>query len=110
MNKIKETEDAWHNIGYCYSMLRQYEAAMDSYDRAILLGEEVISIYGKGTCLRELGRLREAIGCFDSVLDKDPLYAAAHYSKAICLEKLGRRDEAGACMKMYEILNGKRDR
>lgn len=51
----------------------------------------------KGVSLYELGRLEEAIACYDLALALDPLYAEAWDNKGNALGGLGRLEEALAC-------------
>jgi tetratricopeptide (TPR) repeat protein len=46
--------------------------------------------YNKGTALLNLGRVNEAINCFDHVLKNDPSYVDAWVRKGTALESLGK--------------------
>jgi eukaryotic-like serine/threonine-protein kinase len=51
----------------------------------------------KGGSLYTLGKLREAIFCFDKALAIDPICESAWYNKALALESLGHDQEAISC-------------
>ena len=58
---------------------------------------DVPSLIVKGFMLYELGWYKEAIECFDKVLEIQPKFAMAWYSKGCALLMLGRYEEALEC-------------
>jgi len=54
--------------------------------------------YDKGVAFGNLGKLQEAIDCYDRALEIDPRYAKALHNKAVALNKLGRHNEAVECL------------
>ena len=51
----------------------------------------------KGNSLSSLGRLKEAIKCYDMALEINPQHAEAWFNKGVSLDSLGRFDEAIKC-------------
>ena len=45
-----------------------------------------------------MGRLGEAVQCYDVALQCDPLDAECLYNKGLALKKLGKAEEAASCM------------
>jgi tetratricopeptide (TPR) repeat protein len=60
-------------------------------------GSESTTILGKGQSLLNLGKLEEAVGCFDEVLSREPDNTEALVKKGTALERLRRPQEALAC-------------
>ena len=58
---------------------------------------EVWEILNKGAALSNLGRTKEALVCFDKVLEIQPRFDAGWLNKGVVLRKLGREKEALAC-------------
>ena len=58
---------------------------------------EAWEILNKGAALSSLGRTKEALACFDKVLEIMPRFDAGWLNKGVVLRKLGREKEALAC-------------
>ena len=58
---------------------------------------EAWEILNKGTALNNLGRLKEALACFDKALEILPRFDAAWLDKGVALAQLGREKEATEC-------------
>ena len=58
---------------------------------------EAWDILNKGTALNNLGRVKEALACFDKALQLLPRFDAAWLDKGVALAQLGREKEALAC-------------
>jgi len=66
---------------------------------------EAWEILNKGTALNNLGRVKEALVCFDKVLEIMPRFDAAWLDKGVALAKLGREKEAVACYRKALEIN-----
>ena len=76
----------------------QYEAAVDSYDRALRLKPDVAAwLADRGNALRHLGRLVEAEDSLRRALRLQPDFAEAHFDLGNTLYSLGRTLEAEEC-------------
>ena len=74
---------------------REYEEALEWYDRGLALGPKRYFLYcGKAKALRELGRREEAVAALDRAVELWPGGWPAHYDKAEILVGLGRLEEA----------------
>ena len=64
-----------------------------------IIDEELSAIdwFTKGTSLRDLGRLEEAITCYDKALEINPEFVEVWNNKGISLHMLGRLEEAVTC-------------
>ncbi|OFV92518.1 MAG: hypothetical protein A3H28_04650 [Acidobacteria bacterium RIFCSPLOWO2_02_FULL_61_28] len=58
---------------------------------------EAWEILNKGTALNNLGRIKEALVCFDKALEILPRFDAAWLDKGVALAQLGREKEATDC-------------
>lgn len=78
---------AWHNLGVCYSRNGLYEKALEAYDYALTIDEHfTVSLFNKGSLLRMLNRMDEAIVVYTECLAQDPQRADAHYFMGECYE------------------------
>lgn len=68
---------------------------------------EAWEILNKGTALNNLGRLKEALVCFDKALEILPRFDAAWLDKGVALTKLGRTKEAIECYERALEINPK---
>ena len=68
---------------------------------------EAWEILNKGTALNNLGRVKEALACFDKALEILPRFDAAWLDKGVALTKLGRTKEAIECYERSLEINPK---
>jgi tetratricopeptide (TPR) repeat protein len=68
---------------------------------------EAWEILNKGTALNNLGRVKEALVCFDKALEILPRFDAAWLDKGVALTKLGRTKEAIECYERALEINPK---
>ena len=57
----------------------------------------------KGLDLYGMDRYKEALACFDEILQMDPDYAEVLVYKALALERLGRHEESRECLRISMI-------
>jgi tetratricopeptide (TPR) repeat protein len=117
----KQTASFWSNKGISLTALKQYEEALDCYDKALQIDPQSSVIWdNKGNALLGLGRYEEAVGCYDKALTiverivstglSDGVYAslqcfaesradpkAIWNNKGIALTYLGRFQDAINC-------------
>ena len=101
-------------VGYCdrgviYLAEKQYENALNDFDHAIALdtASPVVSYFNKGETLRQLGRFREAVQCYEFVTRKDSTDARAFFKKGLAYEKLGSPDSACLSYRVATALGDK---
>lgn len=76
------------------------DAILASFDRALASHPgHVIVLNEKGNYLDQLGRLDEAITCYNTALDMDPGSAEVWFNKGLTLKKLGKEAEATSCIR-----------
>ncbi len=81
--------------GVAYVKRGQYKAAIDDFNRAVVLYPEYAAIYNnRGNALLAVGQPREAIKDFDRAIVLAPGYAAAFSNRAAARVRLGDYDQA----------------
>jgi predicted O-linked N-acetylglucosamine transferase (SPINDLY family) len=87
--------DAWHLLGVCELLSRDYEVAVRSLKRAVLLDDQsVAAVSDLGVVLKSLRRNDEALTCFDRVIELNPDFTTGHYNRGSLLMRVGRFDDA----------------
>jgi predicted O-linked N-acetylglucosamine transferase (SPINDLY family) len=87
--------DAWHLLGVCELLSRDYDAAARSLKRAVMLDPESVAARSDlGVVMKSLQRHDEALACFDRVIDLNPDFTNGHYNRGSLLLAMRRFDEA----------------
>jgi tetratricopeptide (TPR) repeat protein len=87
--------DLWECAGLLAALRRQYKAAESFYHHAIALAGDTATLHRNlGDCLRQLGRLREAIVHYERSLQIDPELQHANRALAMINTELGNTDAA----------------
>lgn len=74
---------------------RDFERAIESYERAIALQPKRAEPYFKrANALRSLGRLEEALAGYDRAIEQQANYAHAYCNRGVVLQRLGRMEAA----------------
>lgn len=69
---------AWMSLGMTHKALKKFEAAINAFYKAIEInGSYVEAWYESGNCWAELKNIKNAIQCYNSVLNIDPQYEPA---------------------------------
>lgn len=86
--------------GHELNQERRYQEALPYFDRALELSPRFCLAYiNKGIALKNLGRLNEAITCYDTVIEEiNPQHKKAWHNKAVALWTKGELDEARRCV------------
>ena len=103
--RLSEAEQ-FNGIGDELNQHGRYEEALPYFDRALGLSPRFcLVLVNKGIALKNLGRLDEAISCYDTVIEEiNPRYKKAWHNKAVALWKKGELEEARTCVdKALEI-------
>lgn len=92
LSEAEELDDE----GYELNQSGRYEEALPYFNRALELSPRFCLAYiNKGIALKNLGKLDEAIECYDKVINElNPEYKKAWHNKAVALQKKGKIDEA----------------
>lgn len=87
--------DSWNRRGMACTRRRRFDAAIDSFGRALALEPRFVeAILGRANALYARERYVEALEAYDRALELDPSRPAVHLARANALTALGRADEA----------------
>jgi len=96
-DRQKDTK-AWLRQGYSFERKKEYEKAIECYEKALEIDSEYADAWGaKGWALYEIGRFDEAIPCYDKAIEIKPKTPRFWNYKAIAFEGLENFDEALRC-------------
>ena len=84
----------WHFKGGLLLMMRRLTQSITCFDKVLTLDKSTNALMGKGICLKELNRHKEALVCFQAEAVRDPHNPETYFNLGLCLFKLGRLDEA----------------
>ena len=87
----------WANKGRSKEFLREYDEAIECYDRAAVLDPDLMVGPEKGRVFLHLRRFEEAIALFDQGIKADPDMPCFWQNKGTALLALDRTAEALAC-------------
>jgi tetratricopeptide (TPR) repeat protein len=80
-----EFEHSWYRKGLAFARLKNYENAINCYDKAININPSFCdAIINKGNVFTEIGQYEKALKCFDDCLKINPKHFRAMSSKADC--------------------------
>lgn len=98
--------EVWNGLGVALARLKQYDAALAAYDRAIAIPPGKIALnsskrkieladyylwwFNRGTALADLQRYEDALASYNQSIQIKPVFESAWYYKGITLEKLQR--------------------
>jgi tetratricopeptide (TPR) repeat protein len=83
------------NLGNAQKELRQFQAALVSYDKAIALKPDYVVAYlNRGAALQAIQRFDEAVAAFDTAITLKPDYAEAYFNRGNVLKDMGRMEAA----------------
>lgn len=79
------------------------EASIEYWER--LAPADARRAYGRGTALLRMGRLKQAQGSFERVLELDPTHVQAHYQLGLLCSRTGRPQQAQAYFQRFRELD-----
>ncbi len=92
-----EFAEAHSNRGVALQELRQFDAAIKGFDRAIAINPEYVEAYSnRGNVLQELKHLDAAVASYDQAIALRPDYVEAHYNLGNALRELQQLEAAVA--------------
>jgi tetratricopeptide (TPR) repeat protein len=87
-----------HNRGFIFSVNRDYENAIKSFDEAIkIYPQDTDAWFGKGFVLYLQGKFDEAIKAYDEAIKIEPENAMAWNNRGLVLSDQGKYDDALEC-------------
>jgi tetratricopeptide (TPR) repeat protein len=102
--------EAWQKMGVARYLARDWQGAVDCFDRAIQmaarLGRDSETRVFLGQALSELGRYTHALEEAERALKSDPASPMAHNLRGTALKALGRAEEAAEAFKRCLELDG----
>lgn len=103
--------EAWQKMGVAHYLARDWQPAVECFDRAIQLasrlGRDAETRVFLGQALSELGRHNHALEEADRALKSDPASAMAHNLRGASLKALGRTAEAAEAFAKALELDGR---
>lgn len=82
--------DAWLVLGNVYVTQSNHEAALQSYERALIIQSNRVDVlFNAGLVLEQMGRKQEACGYYQKVVVLDPRHAKAWLGLALIQRELG---------------------
>jgi predicted O-linked N-acetylglucosamine transferase (SPINDLY family) len=96
--EINSNDSSYHsNQGLALQELKQLDAAIVSYDKAIFLKPNFAeAFYNRGIALQELKQLDAAVASYDKAIELKSDYAKAYYNRGLALQALKKFDAAVA--------------
>ena len=84
-----------NNLGAALADMKQYDAALASYDRALAINPGYADAYrNRGVALRDLRRYGAALECFERAIALAPGSAEACFGRGVTLQNLRRYEPA----------------
>ena len=88
----------YSNLGKALQELKQFDAAVVSYEKAISLKQDYAEAYlNLGVLQQKLKQLDAAVVSYEKAISLKPDYAEAHLNLGVSLQKLKQLDAAVAC-------------
>ena len=79
-------EKLWNALGFTYQRLKDYNKAIECYDKAISLDPSSNASNNKGLVLSLMGNYEAALVCFDMLIRFRPSYMEAYQNKGMILQ------------------------
>jgi tetratricopeptide (TPR) repeat protein len=93
--RVPNSAEVHNNRGAILQMMKRYDEALASYDRAIALKPDYAnSHFNRGTALKQLNRFDEALASYDKAIALNPGQAEAHNNRGALLQQMRRFNEA----------------
>lgn len=109
--EIDPTPTAFYNLGIATFRLRDFEASMQAFEKAISMRPNLYAAWlYKGRLLVRKGQLAQAEQAFKRSLSIEPSYAAAYRDLVILLRRLEKNAEAQNYLEVGKQLAAKKER
>jgi tetratricopeptide (TPR) repeat protein len=93
--KLPGSAEVYNNRGAILQMMKRYDDALASYDKAIALKPDYTNAwFNRGSALKQLNRFEEALASYDKAIALNPGHAEAHNNRGVLLQQMRRFDEA----------------
>ena len=92
---VKKDATAYNNRGNVYQGLKQFELALDDYEKAIKLDKKFVeAYYNTGNTYKEMYQYETAIEWYKKAVMVNPRYFTAYCNMAMCYQNLQRFEDA----------------
>ncbi|KAF0125496.1 MAG: hypothetical protein FD189_2072 [Elusimicrobia bacterium] len=87
---------AYHNRGFAYGELKQYDKAIADFDKAIELNPEDVHVdyRNRGVAYRKLKQYDKAIADYDKAIELNPKDADTYHNRGFAYDELKQYDKA----------------
>ncbi|HUE37120.1 MAG TPA: tetratricopeptide repeat protein, partial [Candidatus Acidoferrum sp.] len=93
--KVSNSAELHNNRGAILQMMKRYDEALASYDKAIALKPDYANAhFNRGSALKQLNHFEEALASYDKAIALNPGHAEAHNNRGALLQQMRRYDEA----------------
>lgn len=93
--KLPNSAEVYNNRGAILQMMKRYDEALASYDKAIALKPDYPNAwFNRGGTLKQLNRFEEALASYDQAIALSTSHAEAHNNRGVLLQQMRRFDEA----------------
>lgn len=97
VSKTPHLPRAWVNLGYAYSVLGQWNDAIDNYSKAIAIYPDFAKAHvDRGVAYGKLGQFDNVIADCSKAIEIDPKYTEAWYDRGIAYVNLHQFEKAVA--------------
>ena len=91
----EKTKEQWLEEGTNHFNAKEYQKALDDYDRAYQLDQQYAqAIYGRGLAYYNLKEYQKAIADYDRAIQLDPQYTYAYYNRGLAYSNLKEYEKA----------------
>ena len=100
----------WQALAQCYRVRKQYDRALDAYDRALAIAPDASLAYNLGVTAGRAEQWDRAVAAYDQALALAPGNLEADYNRAVALMRAERLEEAAAAFASYRERDPGHDR
>lgn len=105
-----EFAGGWQALAQCYRMRKQYDRAVDAYERALAIAPDASLAYTLGVTAGRAEQWDRAVAAYDRALELAPGNLEAEYNRAFALMRAERLEEAAAAFAGYRERDPGHDR
>jgi tetratricopeptide (TPR) repeat protein len=99
--EMPEFAGGWKALAQTYRARKQYDKAIEAYEKALALEPDAALAYNLGVTAGRAERWDRAIAAYDQALELAPGNLEAEYNRAVALLRAGRLEEADAAFVAY---------
>jgi len=105
-----DNPESYTQYGHIKSALGEYKEAIEYYDNALQLDNQLVEAYSvRGFAQCKLGLYQEAIKSLDTAIELNPKYSMAYQNRAMANYHLGNYEKANDDVQILQSLGGTLD-